>query len=260
MVEGAIISSCPDLGLRDIGRPDLGHRDMGRPDLGLRDIGRPDLGRRSTLGGLLGAALLPAALLPRPVQAGIPTNRRLTFDVSRNDKPIGAHLVTFEPAADGMDVTVAVDFVVRWAGLVFYRYSLRGSETWRGDVLMAAHGETNDDGTRHAMRATRRNGRLVVEGTNGPTYTAPAQSIVSSHWNPAQLAAPMINIQDGELLAFQIDPKGRGTITARGRQVEADHFALTGKASLELWYDRQNVWSKLLAVSWDGSQIEYRQT
>jgi len=222
-------------------------------------MGRPDLGRRSTLGGLLGATLLPAALLPRPVQAVIPQNRRLAFDVSRNDKPIGTHVVTFEPLADGMEVKVAVDFVVRWAGLVLYRYSLRASETWRGDVLIAAQGETNDDGTRHTMRATRRD-RLVVEGTHGPTYTAPEKSIVSSHWNPAQLAAPMINIQDGELLAFRIDPKGRGTIVARGRQIEADHFALTGKASLELWYDRQNVWSKLLAVSWDGSKIEYRQT
>ena len=222
---------------------------------------RMAIGRRGTLCGLAaGATLAQAALLPRPALAGIPPNRRLAFDVSRNDKPIGTHLVSFEPAANGFDVKLTVDFVVRWAGLVLYRYSVRASETWRGGVLMAAQGETNDDGTRHAMRATRQNGALVVEGTHGPTYAAPAKSIVSSHWNPAQLAAPMINIQDGELLEVRIDPKGSATIMARGRQVEADHFALTGKASLELWYDRQNVWSKLLAVSWDGSKIAYRQT
>jgi len=222
---------------------------------------RMAIGRRGTLCGLAaGATLAPATLFPRRALAGIPANRRLAFDVSRNTKPIGTHLVTFEPAADGMDVKLAVDFVVRWAGLVLYRYSMRASETWRGGVLMAAQGETNDDGTKHAMRATRRDGALVVEGTHGPTYTAPAKSIVSSHWNPAQLAAPMINIQDGELLEFRIDPKGSGTITARGGPVEADHYALTGKASLELWYDRQNVWSKLVATSWDGSKIAYQQT
>jgi hypothetical protein len=212
------------------------------------------ISRRATLGGLAASALLP-----RSATAGIPSNRRLSFDVFRNARPIGTHIVTFEQAGDAMQVTVALDLVVRWAGLVLYRYAVDCTETWRGGALMAAHGQTNDDGTSHAMRAIRRDGRLHVEGTHGPAYVAPAKSIVSTHWNPAQLEAPMISAQDGELLTFRIAPKGRATITARGRPVEADHFALTGKATLDLWYDRHRVWTKLRATSWDGSLIEYRQ-
>ena len=109
------------------------------------------------------------------------------------------------------------------------------------------------------MRTTRRDGRLWVEVTHGPGYLAPARSIVSNHWNLSQLDAPMISMQDGQLMEFRIDPRGRAVVDARGVSVEADHFALTGPATLELWYDRQRVWTKLRAMSWEGSVIEYRQ-
>jgi len=207
-----------------------------------------------------GATAATAAVLPWPALAGIPASNHISFDVFRNARPIGSHVVAFEPAGAAMVVRIKLDLVVRWAGLVLYRYAVRGSETWRDGVLIAAQGETNDDGTRHAMRATRRHGRLLVEGTHGPSYAAPEKSIVSTHWNPAQLGAPMISLQDGQLLDFRIDPRGRATIATRDAKVEAEHFALSGPATLELWYDRKGVWSKLQAVSWEGSTIEYRHT
>lgn len=209
--------------------------------------------------GMVCSLAAGAALWSGPAQAGIPASRRLTFEVFRNGKPIGAHVVTFEQAGDRLEVRVVLDLAVRWAGLVVYRYQTRGGESWRGGVLVSAQAETTDDHGRYAMRATRRDGRLLVEGTAGPAYAAPERSLVSSHWNPAQLRAPMISMQDGKLLEFRIAPRGRATIAARGTQLEADHFALTGPHTLDLWYDRQLVWSKLKAISWEGSEIEYRQ-
>lgn len=221
---------------------------------------RRAVGRRGMVSGLAaGAALAPMALWPQPALAGIPAGRKLAFEVFRNGKSIGSHVVAFESAGDSLTVRVSLDLAVRMLGLVVYRYQTRATETWRGGVLMAAQAETNDDYGRYAMSAQRRNGQMVVEGTAGPTYTAPANSLVSSHWNPAQLQAPMISLQDGKLLEFTIAPKGRATIAARGTQLEADHFALSGPHSLDLWYDRNRVWSKLKAVSWEGSDIEYRQ-
>lgn len=217
------------------------------------------IGRRGLVFGLAGAALAPATLLPQPARAGIPANRKLAFEVLRNGKPIGSHIVTFEQAGEALEVRIAVDLTVRWAGLVMYRYQSRGSETWRGATLLAARAETTDDYGRYAMRATRLNGRMQVEGTAGPAYTAPPGALVSSHWNPAQLQAPMISLQNGKLLAFAIAPKGRSLVAAGGTQREAEHYALSGPHSLDLWYDRQRVWTKLKAISWEGSEIEYRQ-
>ena len=221
---------------------------------------RWSIGRRGMVSGLVaGAALAPASLLPKPAWAGIPANRKLAFEVFRNGRSIGSHVLTFEQSGDGLTVRVSVDLAVRMLGLVVYRYTTRATETWRAGVLMEAQAETNDDYGRYAMAAKRQNGRMVVEGTASPTYTAPENSLVSSHWNPAQLRAPMISLQDGKLLEFAIAPKGRSTIAARGTQLEAEHFALSGPHSLELWYDRNRVWSKLKALSWEGSEIEYRQ-
>lgn len=232
---------------------------MGEGSISL--LPRPAIGRRGMVAGLAaGATMAPALLLPGPAMAGIPASRRLAFDVTRNNKPIGAHVISFGPPGPNLEVAIQVDIVVRWAGLVLYRYSLRGSETWQNGTLTSARAETNDDGTSQTMRAIRRDGRLMVEGSNGPTYAAPEKSIISSHWNPAQLDAPMIDIQDGELLDLKIAPRGKDTITANGGQVEADQFSLSGKVALELWYDRQRIWSKLTATSWEGSVIEYRRT
>ena len=218
------------------------------------------IGRRGMVTGLAaGAALAPGSLLPKPAWAGMPANPKLAFEVLRNGKPIGSHVLTFEQFGEALTVRVAVDLAVRLLGLVVYRYQTRATETWRGGVLMAAQAETNDDYGRHAMSAQRQNNGMVVEGTAGPSYTAPPNALVSSHWNPAQLQGPMISLQDGKLLEFTVAPRGRSTIAARGMQLEADHFALSGPHSLELWYDRNRVWSKLKAVSWEGSEIEYRQ-
>ena len=226
---------------------------------------RWSIGRRGMVSGLVaGAALAPASLLPKPAWAGIPANRKLSFEVFRNGRSIGSHVVTFEQSGDALTVRVSVDLAVRMLGLVVYRYQTRATENWRGGVLMAAQAETNDDYGRYAMSAQRqagagRNGRMVVEGTASPTYTAPENALVSSHWNPAQLQAPMISLQDGKLLEFAIAPKGRSIIAARGTQLEAEHFSLSGPHALELWYDSNRIWSKLKAVSWEGSDIEYRQ-
>jgi hypothetical protein len=216
------------------------------------------VGRRGMV-GMAAAGAVAAGLRPAPALAGIPPARRLSFEVTRNGRPIGSHVVSFEQVGAKLEVRVEVDLEVRWAGLVMYRYRSRAAETWQDNRLVAAHSETTDDYGNYAMRAARRDGRLVVEGTHGATYTAPDAALVSSHWNAAQLDAPMISLQDGKLLAFRIDPKGRATIAARGAQVEAEHFALSGPHTLELWYDRNRVWSKLRAVSWEGSLIQYRK-
>lgn len=213
----------------------------------------PRLARRAVL------ATSGALLLPGTARAGIPPSRRLTFEVIRKGDKIGTHVIDFAPAGPDLAVKVSVDIAVKFGAITLYRYALRAAETWKSGVLLSATGQTNDDGTIRSMRATNRDGRLFVESTRGPSYTAPEKSICASHWNLAEMAAPMIDLQDGELLDFKVDRRGPASITAAGGTVQADHFALSGPAVLELWYDRMQVWSKLRAVARDGSIIDYQQ-
>lgn len=209
------------------------------------------LGRRAMLAG--GAALLAA-----PAWAGMPDSRRIAFDVVRNGSRIGGHVLTFSPSGNRLDVGIAVDIEVKMMSLVLYRYSLRGRERWEDGILVEASAETQDGSDKAFMRAVRRDGRLQVEGSHGKPYTAPEGSLVASHWNPAQMKAPMINVQDGELLDFKVASRGTEGIEVRGRRIDATHYGLTGPGTLDLWYDQRQVWSQLRSVVRDGSTVEYR--
>jgi hypothetical protein len=212
---------------------------------------QPAFGRRMMIAG--GMALLAA-----PATAAVPPTGRIAFDVIRQGTRIGSHALTFTPSRTRLDVAIEVDITVRLLSITVYSYSLRGMERWQDGQLVEAASNTQDGGDKSFMRAIRRDGRLHVEGSHGKPYIAPAGSICATHWNPRQLDAPMVNVQDGELLDFKVAPRGTQLIEARGRKVEARHFALTGPAAMELWYDQQQVWSQLRAVVRDGSIVEYR--
>jgi hypothetical protein len=191
------------------------------------------------------------------VQAAATQN--LVFRVMRKGDEIGRHSVTFAGDTSDLQVAINVDIRVGLGPITLYRYALRATERWRNGVLMEMSGTTNDDGTKDFAKVLRQGDLLQVEGSAGKPYVAPAKSIAASHWNRAELAAPMINIQDGALLVFKVTPKGSEQVTARGRQVTADHFALTGKESLDLWYDAAGNWVHLTAIGRDGSLITYEQ-
>lgn len=211
----------------------------------------PTLSRRIFLAGL--------PLVAVPARASVPEGNRLAFRAFRNGSEIGTHVVTFEPKGEDLEVRIAVDLAVKFGPITVYRYSLRGQESWRRGVLMAASADGVDGGKKVWMRAARRDGRLRVEGDRTVPYVAPEASLVSSHWRQAEVEAPMVNLQNGELLDFTVARKGVETIEARGRRIEASHFSLTGPATLNLWYDSANIWSALHAVAEDGSDIVYRQ-
>ncbi|MCX7383479.1 MAG: DUF6134 family protein [Alphaproteobacteria bacterium] len=200
----------------------------------------------------LAAAL---ALAPGAARAALP---RLDFEARRNGSLLGSHSVAFARTGQDLTVTVAVDYKVTLGPITLYRYALRGSEAWRGETLMEARFETDDDGRREFMRAQRDARGLAVEGSASGAYVAPEGSLPASHWNRREIDAPMINPQNGELLRFAVTDAGSGEIRTRGGiPFAARRFVLTGPSSLDLWYDTSGAWAGLQAVAKDGSLIAY---
>ncbi len=204
--------------------------------------------RRRRLGGM--ALLLGGA--------GVPPGGQLAFRALRNGSEIGRHVLTFTGQADALQVSIAVDYVVKFGPIPVYRYKLRGQERWRGDVLEESSAETDDDGTAAFMRARREGETMAVEGSKSGRYFAPPGAIAATHWNRRELDAPMINPQDGELMRFTVAP---GAIEAVKRAddsaIQARRYALTGHTTMDLWYDEAGQWSALRAVVRDGSIISY---
>jgi hypothetical protein len=197
-----------------------------------------------------------AAGLPQ----GVPSSGHLDFDAYRKDSKIGTHRLTFQTEGDAMTVTIAVDFEVSLGPIPLFRYRLRTTEQWQGGRLVAATSQADNDGKQEHMTAKLQGASLAVQGSKSGHYIAPPGAILGTHWNRQELKGPMINPENGELMHFTVADKGTEQIQAAGKTISATHYALTGFATIDLWYDSQSVWSALRAVAKDGSIIDYRLT
>lgn len=213
------------------------------------------LARRAVMGAAA-AVFVP----PGPRLRGVPDSGALRFRLMREGSAIGTHTLLFRRAPDGFAVDIAVDIAVRFGPLVLYRYRLRGSEIWRGGRCIAAASRTDDDGTAEFMRTSRDATGLWVEGTGVPGYHAPADAVVASHWNEAELRGPWINLQNGKLLHPRVTPLGPvPLLTATGARLPARCFAVTGPARMRLWYTADRIWTGLLFDAKDGSKVRYER-
>jgi hypothetical protein len=183
---------------------------------------------------------------------------RLAFDIMREGSRIGSHVLNFAASDNAMTVRIAVDIAVRFGPLVVFRYTLRGLEQWSGGALVHAEAHADDDGTPGHMQADRDAGGLWVSGSKAARYLAPAKALTATHWNMAELDGPWINFQDGGLLHPAVARIGTDQVKRPGGGSKpATHFALTGDARLDLWYDSDRRWSALTFTAHDGSLVRY---
>jgi hypothetical protein len=203
---------------------------------------------------LLGAAavvsLRRAGASPPPPQSG-----KLGFSVWRNGDEIGTHTVEFGQDGDRTVVRSEAKFDIRLGPIVLFRYRYRVSESWRDGLLQSFSARTDDNGTAEFADAEREGDRMRVTGSKSGRYLAPPGAIAATHWNPAELDQPMINPQNGELMRFERNDLGEERLMSG---VLARHVALSGYATLDLWYDEGGTWRALRAVATDGSLIDYR--
>ena len=210
------------------------------------------IGRRGVLGGL---AVFPfgSAMAALPIPAG----DRLIFHIIRHGGTIGAHALNFTLAGDRLTVSVAVDIVVGFGPIAFFRYKHRAIVHWAGGEVVSVDAKTNDDGTPRYMTARRDDSGLVVSGSGVARYIAPVRSLPGTHWDRAMLDAPFINTEDGRLMSPVVTLAGLEKLDVTGGFVEAQHFTLRGDANLDTYYDLTPSWVGLRFRAKDGSEIRY---
>jgi hypothetical protein len=219
------------------------------------------LNRRTVLAG---AALLacPGLVSPRLARAALPVppGNALSFRIMRKGDRIGTHSLTFSQSGETLTISVKVEIVVKIGPIPVFRYNHDNQEVWTGTALQGFDSKTNDDGKAAFGRMQRSAAGFQVEGSRGGLYTAPPNTLVATHWNKAELEAPMVNPQNGELLKLTTVPKGEELVAlASGAKVKASRFALEGDQPLELWYDEAGTWTALLFKGQDGTPIAYEK-
>ena len=197
------------------------------------------------------------------------------FAAFRNGERIGTHTLTFQQNGDKRVVTTSIDFSVKALGLTMYRYMHRGQEVWTGNTFESISTQTDDNGTKYALKAKHEAGGVSVVRDGGGASrmsandvgfqqgrarqeTLPASTVPSTHWNFNQVKqASMLNSQNGNLARIQITPRGRETIKTANGTLQATHYSYTGDVIMDQWFDDKGRWVKATFKASDGSTIEY---
>ena len=208
--------------------------------------------------------LLLASLTARPKAAGAaahpPDEGRTTFRLIRHGGEIGRHVIAFSRDGDLLTVQVSVDAQVSLLSVPLVTYRHRATEIWHNESLLTLTGETDKNGQHEWVRAHRGAAGLEVTGSKTKPYVASEPVGLTSYWNKAHLAYPMISLEDGVLLKPKVEIRGIETIVqAAGTGVTATHYALSGDFTVDLWYDESGHWAGMAVTVADGSLVRYER-
>lgn len=187
----------------------------------------------------------------------LPYGTSLSFVAYRNGEPIGRHTVTFERDGSQLKVSTSIDLSVKFMGFIAYRYTHRAQEVWAGDSLVSLASQTDDNGTKHDVKAVREAGGIAVVHDAARTVLPP-QVMPSSHWNIEQVRqSVLLNTQKGTEARVKVTPAGRQAVKTASGSIEATRYRYEGDVVMDQWFDDRGRWVKTSFTASDGSTIEY---
>ena len=210
-------------------------------------------------GNFLKAGLLSAAaLFSSSAAPAEPMAETLRFAVMREGQQIGTN--TIELRRNGSETTVQMmtQVQVKIAFVTVYRFEQTETERWVGGKLMALSAVTNDNGTRHRVKATRTNDRLTIEA-DGKTTEVAGNTIPASLWNPLLLEKTVaFNSQDGTMMPIAVTDRGVDQLVVQGRAKRTRHYVIYSTFPQDVWYDDARQLVKVELKVSDGSTIRYQ--
>ena len=183
----------------------------------------------------------------------------LRFEVDLDGRPIGEHALTFERQPDdALNVAIDIDLDIKFGPFTVFSYNHMNRTEWRGGQLVSLQSETDDNGTRHRVRAIADSGGLrIIADDEAPVSVTPSM-LPSTYWMAATVRQnQLINSQTGELLVVTVQRVGRETVTGPAGRIPATHYRMEGDLEIDLWYDDDDVLVGLAFVA-RGAQVAYR--
>jgi Family of unknown function (DUF6134) len=214
------------------------------------------IGRRGFLG------LAASAFCISPAMSALPAApmRSLQFRIMRKGSQIGTHSLSFSGGPDALTVDIAVEMAVSLGPIRLFHYDHHNVERWTNGQFDSLMAKTDYDGEPAWCSVHREGGKIVVEGSKCEKYVAPPGTLPATHWNKAELQGPMINPENGMLLRPAVGDLGSDTVAlASGKEVPATHYSWQGEDKIDLWYDAQNGWTALRALTRSGEILTYEK-
>ncbi|MGH6959851.1 MAG: DUF6134 family protein, partial [Dongiaceae bacterium] len=207
-----------------------------------------------TIAALLVA--LPALAAGDGVElAAFPPIGRLDYTVMREGSKVGTHTVEFARDGNRLTVTTNINIAVKMLGITIFRFEHHAEELWESGQLTRVTSRTDDDGEKRVVDL-RREGDRLRGSYNGFAKDLPATLIPSSMWHPDSMKqTALLDPIKGRERQVQIADKGEETVTVKGRDVTAHHYAVTGQIKRELWYGPDGQIAQARFPAGDGSLI-----
>lgn len=181
----------------------------------------------------------------------------LDYRILRNGSEIGRHRVEFSHTGEGLTVSTRIRIAYKFLFITLYRFELDAVETWQGGRLIALDSTTDDNGERYSVRAVADGTGVGISGARGE-WTAAADIAPSSLWHRDMVEREvLLNVRYGDALAVGFAELGRETVPARGGEVTATHYRVSGDLERELWYDADGLLVRTRFEADDGSEIDY---
>ncbi len=185
---------------------------------------------------------------------------KLEFQVSRNGKPVGSHVVTFteKGAAVQADTLFTIDISLLKIPLYNFRYESQGH--WEDGQLRSINVDVDDDGKIDKFAGFRLPNAFLINGKPQPV-AKDTKIYPTNHWNNGVLKqSEVFNTLTGKINQVSIKNAGPEEISVKDGTVTADRYVYSGDLVVESWYDKKGRWVKLRFKAEDDSQIDYMCT
>lgn len=179
-----------------------------------------------------GTILVLGAPLAPPAWAEVTA---LDYDISKEGEPIGREQVRIKR----QDGTAIVEVQTRTRAKVLFlefHYDHSRREEWRDGALVRMIADTDDDGAKSHLDATRSAAGWALSINGQPSQRA-GDPLPLTLWGRAVLErTELFSIIDAKPYRVQVASLGAETLTIGGRTVSAEHFRISGDVERDLWY------------------------
>jgi len=192
---------------------------------------------------LRSVATIGTALISVMSFDALAASKTLDFTVLRDGSSIGTQSYTIDTNGTDTQVKVSTDIRVKVLFVTLYKFIHESKEVWSNGHLVSLKSTTDDDGTPKSLKATAKNGKIMLNSTinkQNRRQFASAAAIPASLWNPAIVnQATIINTIDGKIMEIKVDDLGIEQVDAKGTKVSARHYKITGELTRDVWYNSQ---------------------
>ena len=179
------------------------------------------------------------------------------YDIFRNGREIGSHIVTINRENDRTTVNVKTDIKIKIAFITVFRFEHERTETWFQGRLMRVISETYDDGRTYSITAEATdtgysrtvNGRIdVFDGDMGLVSFWDRDTILSGN----RFISPVVD----ETYDLSFSSPTFGKLQIRDRSYDAERYTMSGDLEYEMWYSPEGHPLKI-AFEKRGARIEW---